>query len=179
VRLDGPLWSPVGGGYSPVLRNVSPGRFNLLHPYLHSQSRSKHMSMSFNDPNFWFFVVTMCSIALLTEVSLLVHVLLKTRQRLWRYLLVPIPVAKCIWSFTVIWYVLNTAYPFYTGIFFGHSGLVFVRTFSPLVYLCQLHIGLMIASFAIMLFLERIALPHSDRPPVWTLTKDRLFPAKL
>jgi hypothetical protein len=147
-----------------------------LHLYLHSQSRSKYTRMGFNDPNFWLFVVTICSIALLTEISLLVHMLLMTRQRLWRYLLVMIPMAKCIWSFTVIWYALNTAYPFYTGIFFGGNRLVFIMIFLPLVHLCQLQIGIMITSFAILLFLERIALPRTDRPPVWTLTKDRLLP---
>ncbi len=142
------------------------------------------MRMSFFDPNFWFLVATICSIALLTEASLLVHMLLMTRQRLWRYLLVVIPVAKCIWSFTVIWYALNTAYlliPYYGygGIFFGgirNFRLFFIKTISPLDHLCQLQIAIMIASFTIMLLLERIAIPHTNQPPVWTLTKDRLLP---
>ena len=43
--------------------------------------------MNFNDPIFWSFVVTMCSIALLTEGALLVHVLFVTRQTLKVYLL--------------------------------------------------------------------------------------------
>ncbi len=143
------------------------------------RARRKHMSMSFNAPNFWFFVVTMCSIALMTEVSQLVHVLLMTRQRLWGYFLVVIPVAKCIWSFTVVWYALNTEYLLlpYTGIHFsGHDRLVFIRTISPLVHLCQLQIGILIASFTILLFVERIALPRTHQPPVWTLAKDRLLP---
>ena len=135
--------------------------------------------MSFNAPNFWFFVVTMCSIALMTEVSLLVHVLLMTRQRLWGYFLVVIPVAKCIWSFTVVWYALNTEYLLlpYTGIHFsGHDRLVFIRTISPLIRLCQLQIGITIVVFAILLFMERIALPRIDQSPVWILAKDRLLP---
>jgi hypothetical protein len=170
------------GLYSRPWVGDTPGRCNVLHPYLHSQSRSKHMSMSFNNPNFWFFVLTICSIALLTEVSLLVHMLLMTRQRLWRYLLVVIPVAKCIWSFTVIWYTLNTAYLLlpYIGIHFSrHNRLVYIRTISPLVHALQLQIGILIASFTIMLFLERIALPRTDQPPVWTLTKDLLPGNKL
>lgn len=135
--------------------------------------------MSFNAPNFWLFVVTMCSIAMMTEVSLLVHVLLMTRQRLWGYFLVVILVAKCVWSFTVVWYILNTEYLLlpYTGIHFsGHDGLVFIRTISPLVHLCQLQIGITIVVFAILLFVERIALPRTDQPPIWTLAKDRLHP---
>src|SRR5260370_23288751 len=134
--------------------------------------------MSFNTPNFWLFVVTMCLIALMTEVSLLVHVLLMTRQRLWGYFLVVILVAKCVWSFTVVWYILNTEYLLlpYTGIHFsGHDRLVFIRTISPLVHLCQLQIGITIVVFAILLFVERIALPLTDQPPIWTPPKNRLL----
>src|SRR6266571_186986 len=131
------------------------------------RARRKHMSMSFNAPNFWFFVVTMCSIALMTEVSLLVHVLLMTRQRLWGYFLVVIPVAKCIWSFTVVWYALNTEYlllPYIAIHFSGHNRLVFISTITPFVHLSQLQIGTTIVVFAILLFMERRALPCTDQP---------------
>jgi hypothetical protein len=134
------------------------------------------MSMSFMNPNFWLFVVTICSIALLTEVCLLIRMLLMSRQRLWRYLLVMIPVAKCIWSFAVIWYVLNTDYFFlsYTGMTYAPLRLIREAN-SQCIHLCQLQVGIIIASFAITLIVERIALPHTNRPPVWSPTKDRLL----
>ncbi len=134
--------------------------------------------MFLNNPYPWFFVVTISSIALLTQVSLPVHMLLMTRRRLWHYLLVVISVAKCIWSFTVVWYALNVAYLLlsYTGIHFsGHYRLLFIKTISPLVHLCQLQIIIMLTSFTIMLILERIALPHTNQSPVWALTKVRLL----
>src|SRR5215471_13243915 len=134
--------------------------------------------MNLNDPIFWLFALTLCSIALITEVSHFFHVLIMTRQRLWRYLFVVIPMAKCIWAFAVVWYILNTASPFLPGtgiIFFGGTRHFFIRIFLPLIRLCQLQIGIVIISFTIMLFLERIALPHNDRDPSLTLTKNRLL----
>ena len=62
-------------------------------------------NMNFNNPIFWSFVVIMCSIALLTEVTQLVHVFFMTRQPLRWYLLLLIPVAVSIWSCTVAWNV--------------------------------------------------------------------------
>jgi hypothetical protein len=135
--------------------------------------------MNFNDPNFWTFVVTMCSIALLTEAARIIHVLFVTRQCLWRYLLAIIPIAVSILSCIVVWNASKA---------FGNLSLVthlhinqawWLARISPLIHALQLQIGISIVVFTILLFVERMVLPRTNQPPTWTLALDCLFPANL
>jgi hypothetical protein len=135
------------------------------------------MSMSFNDPIFWSFVLTMCSIALLTEVALLVHMLFIMRQRLWWYLLLVIPLAVSLWSFTVAWNVSNK---FEYLILVPHTHLttasyhILKEMVAQLINFCQLQTAITLVVFVIMVVVERIALPRTD-PPVWTLVREHLY----
>jgi hypothetical protein len=129
------------------------------------------MSMSFNDPLVWSFVLTMCSIALLTEVARLVHVLFITRQRLWWYLLAVMEVAVSIWSFAVALYTSNKI-EYLSLVTHVHINRAWWLTMiSPLIHTYQLQIGITIVVFAILLFIEGEVLPRSVQPPVWTLLK--------
>jgi len=142
---------------------------------IHSQSRRKRMS--FNDPIFWSFVVTMCSIALLTEVALLVHGLFVTRQALRRYLLLLIPLTMSILSFTVAWYASSKFEYLATVTHIHLSGamsLAFRTMLSQLIHICQLQVALTIVVFVVMVVVERIALPRTD-PPVWTHVREHLY----
>jgi hypothetical protein len=120
----------------------------------------------------------MCSIALLTEVALLVHVLFVTRQALRWYLLLLVPLNVSIWSFCVAWYTSNkfeylsqvTHFHLTPAIYHALKEIV-----AQLVLACQLQTAITIVVFAIMIFMRRIALPHIEQPPVWTLAKDHLL----
>ena len=135
-------------------------------------------NMHFNDPIFWSFIVTICSIALLTEASLLFHVLFVTRQRFWRYLLVIFPVAVSLWSFAV---ALDTAnkfesLPLVGYVYYGFASYHALKEIiAHLIIACQLQAVITIAVFAAMLILRRIMLPRNGLPPVWTFAKNRLF----
>jgi len=130
------------------------------------------MSISFNDPIFWFFVLTMCSIALLTEVTRLVHGIFITRQRLWWYLLAMMAVALNIWSFTVALDISNK-FDYLSLVTHIHINQAWwLAMISPLIHVCQLQIAVTILVFAILLFVEKEVFPRSVQPPVWTLTKD-------
>ena len=143
-------------------------------------------NMHFNDPIFWSFIVTICSIALLTEASLLFHVLFLTRQRLWRYLLITIPVAVSLWSFAVAFDTSNKfeyfSLVFHIQLNFGiNHGLreLTKELAAHLVLVCQLQAVITISVFATMLIIRRMTLPRTDRPPVWTLAKDRFLSVNL
>ena len=129
------------------------------------------MSMSFNDPIFWSLVVTMCSIALLTEVARLIHVLFIMRQRLWWYLLVVLAVAVSIWFFAVALYTSNKI-EYLSLVTHVHINRAWwLAMISPLIHTYQLQIEIMIVVFAILLIIEGEVLPRSVQPPVWTLLK--------
>lgn len=139
-------------------------------------------NMHFNDPIFWSFIVTMCSIALLTEASLLFHVLFVTRQRLWRYLLVIIPVAVSIWSFAVALDTSNKSeylsLLMHRQLDFGiYHGLKEIAARLVLAY--QLQAVITISVFIAMLIIRRTTLPRTVHPPVWNLAKDRFHSVNL
>jgi hypothetical protein len=139
-------------------------------------------NMHFNDPIFWSFIVTLCSIALLTEASLLFHVLFVTRQRFWRYLLVIFPVAVSLWSFAVALDTSNKfeSLPLVGYVYYGFASYHALKEIiAHLIIACQLQAVITIAVFAAMLILRRIMLPRTDRPPVWTLAKDRFLSVNL
>jgi hypothetical protein len=149
---------------------------NSLRPYIYSHPRRK--CMIFNDPIFWSFIVTMCSIALLTEAALLFHVLFVTRQRLWRYPLVIIPVAVSIWSYAVAFDTSNKSeylsLVIHLQLIFGRNhGLKEIAAHLDLV--CQHQAVITISVFATMLIIRRMTLPITVQPPVWTHAKNRLF----
>jgi len=134
--------------------------------------------MSFNDPIFWSFVVTMCSIALLTEGARLVHVLFVTRQALRWYLLLLVPLTVSIWSFSVAFDTSNKfEYLSLVTHFHLNSAIYHAlkEMLAQLILACQLQTAITIVVFAIMLFMRRMTLPRTDRPPVWTLAKDHLL----
>jgi hypothetical protein len=120
--------------------------------------------MSFNDPIFWSLVVTMCSIALLTEVARVVHVLFITRKRLWLYLLAVMAVAMSIWSFAVALYTSNNIEYLSLVTHFHITRAWWLAMIPPLIQTCQLQIGLTIVFFAILIFIERKVLPQTDQP---------------
>ena len=127
--------------------------------------------MNFNDPIFWSFVVTMCSIALLTERAPLVHVLFVTRQTLSWYLLLLVPLTVSIWSFCVAWYASNK-FEYLASVTHIHINRAWwLAMISSLNHTYQVQIGIMIAVLAILLFIEGEVLPRSVQPPVWTLLK--------
>jgi hypothetical protein len=135
--------------------------------------------MNFNNPIFWSFVVTICSIVLLTEAALLFHVLFVTRQRLWRYLLVIILVEVSLWSFAVAFDTSNK-FEYLSLVTHVHINRAWwLATISPLIHALQLQIGLTIATCALMLLIRSMVFPRTDRPPVWVIVKERLFSANL
>ena len=134
--------------------------------------------MGFNDPIFWSFVVIAFSIALLTEVAILVHVLFVTRQALRWYLLLLVPLTVSTWSFAVAWCVSSKLWYLSQVTHFHLSPAVyhaFKEMVAQLSISCQLQTAIIIGVLAIMLFMRRIAFPHTYRPPVWTLARDRLL----
>jgi hypothetical protein len=131
--------------------------------------------MNFDNPITWSFLVTMCSIALLTQGAVLVHVLFMTRQSFQWYLLPLVLFSVSYWSFNVALHTSNE-WEYHSLVPHLHiSPAFFYAKAAPLIFACQLQIAITITIFAIMLIVRITLLPRTNQPPVWTLSRERLF----
>ncbi|HEY6406409.1 MAG TPA: hypothetical protein VIY29_02965 [Ktedonobacteraceae bacterium] len=113
--------------------------------------------MFFNDFAFWSLALTLCALALLVEAAGLARGFFVERQAIWKSFLLLLPLAVSAWSFFVaisVWNVYNRFPPI--GIHFSaglyHSMKMMI---VQAITVCQLQVGIAMAVFVLMLFLER------------------------
>jgi hypothetical protein len=131
--------------------------------------------MNFNNPIDWSFIVTLCSIALFIEATLLVHVLFVTQQAFKWYLLFTLPLIVCIWTFYVAWHI-SDQFEYHSLVPHIHiSGIICHQVASPLIVACQIQTALIVLTFMIIILVQNVLLPSTNHPPAWTLARVNPF----
>jgi hypothetical protein len=112
--------------------------------------------MFLDDLTFWSLTLTMCALALLVEAAGLVRGFFVERQAIWKCSLILLPLAVSIWSFVVAMSAVSVNIRFPRGIHMSPMAYHAIQmAMSGAITVCQLQVGIVVAVFVLMLFLER------------------------
>jgi hypothetical protein len=133
---------------------------------------------------YWAFAAMFCALALFVEASRIVVALFISRQSLWRYLFVLLPLTVSVVSFImtlnvlVKWESMYIAFP-WGGHIPSFAYHAFMAHLSQLSSACQQQVVITLVALALTIFLERGLLPSGIAFLTVGRARDRYFASQV